>query len=137
MVAGQENTPLGIPDIRIPVVKHQAGRPRHGREGRRSRRAERRGRRGETVLEDTATGERRTQGPPKERSCLEQLTPGESLNEGQGSPETLTLCHVPGGAWLRQVRSCLQSRINALVGREEGEKGRKGLKVEEKGLSRE
>ncbi|KAJ1087810.1 hypothetical protein NDU88_000973 [Pleurodeles waltl] len=81
---------------------------------------------GRPEREDVETGERRCGGPTEEWSYPEQLTPGENLDGEQGSPETQRLRHVPGGAWLQQVRSCLQSRLNALVGKEEGERGRKG-----------
>ncbi|KAJ1131414.1 hypothetical protein NDU88_009751 [Pleurodeles waltl] len=43
--------------------------------------------------------------------------------EGQGSPEKEQLCHVPGGVWLQQVRSCLKHKIRAILGREEGGEG--------------
>ncbi|KAJ1103222.1 hypothetical protein NDU88_000649 [Pleurodeles waltl] len=135
------NTPLGNPDIRIPVVKYEAGRPRRKdaeaeepcredaeaeepcredaeaeepcREDAEAEEPCREDAEAEepcgqddaekTVQGDAVTGESRTKGPPKERSRLEQLTPGESLDEGQASPEPLTLRHVPGGAWLQQV----------------------------------
>ncbi|KAJ1124742.1 hypothetical protein NDU88_003191 [Pleurodeles waltl] len=98
----QEDTFFGNLDIQIPVVKNAAGRPQ-----REERDVEAEEPRGEedtenTLQDDAATGERRIEGPTKERSRLEQLTPGESIDEGKTSPETLTLRHIPGGAWLQQ-----------------------------------
>ncbi|KAJ1141642.1 hypothetical protein NDU88_007970 [Pleurodeles waltl] len=75
--------------------------------------------------EDAVTGERQHGRPSEEESRPGQLTPTEDL-DGE-SPETKRLCHIPGGAFLQPVRSCLQSRLNVLVGKEEGERGKKGL----------
>ncbi|KAJ1178638.1 hypothetical protein NDU88_003881 [Pleurodeles waltl] len=134
----QGNTPLWNPDIRIPVVKYEVGLPRPRRKDTEAEEPCREYEEAEElcgqddaekmVQGDAVMGESRTKGPRKERNRLEQLTPGESLDEGLASPGPTTVRHVPGGAWLQQVQSCLQSRINALVGKEEGERGRKGLK---------
>ncbi|KAJ1193906.1 hypothetical protein NDU88_003202 [Pleurodeles waltl] len=70
--------------------------------------------------EDTVAGERKRRRPTEEESRPEQLTDVEAL-DGE-SPEAQRLPHIPGGAWLKQVWSCLQSRLNALVGNEEGER---------------
>ncbi|KAJ1177367.1 hypothetical protein NDU88_002626 [Pleurodeles waltl] len=101
---GQENTPLWNTDIRITVVKNRVGHPRQREEDAEVKEQmgeDDAGTEGKTVQEDAETGERRNEGPHKEQSHLEQLTPGENLNEGQGSPETPILRHVPGGAALR------------------------------------
>ncbi|KAJ1101445.1 hypothetical protein NDU88_006513 [Pleurodeles waltl] len=45
------------------------------------------------------------------------------ITEGEGDPEKQQLRHVPGGAWLQPIRSCLKNRITAIVGREEGGEG--------------
>ncbi|KAJ1136517.1 hypothetical protein NDU88_002932 [Pleurodeles waltl] len=112
--AEQGNTPLGNPDIRIPVVKYEAGHLRPRRNDTEAEEPCREDAEAEepcgqddaekTVQGDAVTGESRTKGPPKEWSRLEQLTPRESLGEGQASPEPPTLRHVPGGAWLLQSR---------------------------------
>ncbi|KAJ1205732.1 hypothetical protein NDU88_001159 [Pleurodeles waltl] len=80
--AGQENTPLGNPDIRIPVVQNPAERPRRGEDDAGSEE--------KTEREDAETGERRSNGPHEEHSRPEQLILGENLDGGQGSPETQT-----------------------------------------------
>ncbi|KAJ1200571.1 hypothetical protein NDU88_004394 [Pleurodeles waltl] len=86
--------------IQIPVVQKSAGRPWRGEEDAEVNKQageDDAGTEGKTVQEDAGTG------PHSERSRLEQLTPGENLDEGQGSPETPILLHVPGGAWLQQT----------------------------------
>ncbi|KAJ1151101.1 hypothetical protein NDU88_003888 [Pleurodeles waltl] len=69
-----------------------------GGRGRGNQHAGRRGQRGNTW--PNGTGE---PGPHRERRCLEQLNPGENLEERQGSPETPILHSSLEGAWLQQV----------------------------------
>ncbi|KAJ1188199.1 hypothetical protein NDU88_004962 [Pleurodeles waltl] len=99
--AGQEKTHLRNPDIQIPVVQPPARRPQRGEddaEAEEQTEEDDAGTEGKTEREDAETGKRPCEGPHEERSCPEQLTPGENLDEGQGSPETPRLRHVPGGA---------------------------------------
>ncbi|KAJ1083727.1 hypothetical protein NDU88_003882 [Pleurodeles waltl] len=67
------------------------------------------------------TGERQGE-PHAERSYPGQLTPEGSPEEGKRNPETQRHRHVPGGAWLQRLWSCFHNRINALLGKEEGER---------------
>ncbi|KAJ1109550.1 hypothetical protein NDU88_006910 [Pleurodeles waltl] len=48
------------------------------------------------------------------------LTSRGNTMEGQEGPKKPELHHVPGGAWLQQVRSCLRNKLRFIVGREEG-----------------
>ncbi|KAJ1149359.1 hypothetical protein NDU88_002169 [Pleurodeles waltl] len=105
-----EDECAGNPDIRIPVVL-RAGLPRQPEE--------------EEKKNGEAT-ERRTEPLHGEQRWSEQLIQEGTSDEGQGGPETRGLRHVLGGARLKQVRSCLQSGIKALVGREEGAGGERG-----------
>ncbi|KAJ1107392.1 hypothetical protein NDU88_004782 [Pleurodeles waltl] len=89
--AGQENTPLGNPDIWIPIVQNPVERPRRGEDHARAEENTEEGEEGteeKTEQEDTEAGERWSKGPHEEQSRPEQLTPGENLDSGQGSPET-------------------------------------------------
>ncbi|KAJ1165521.1 hypothetical protein NDU88_005948 [Pleurodeles waltl] len=107
-----EDTPLGNPDIWIPVAEKTAGRPWRGevdaekQEGEDNAEEQRReddaGRERKTESGTVEIRERRGKEPHEERSCLGQLTPGDRPDEGQRSPETPRLRHVPGGAWLQQ-----------------------------------
>ncbi|KAJ1115008.1 hypothetical protein NDU88_003236 [Pleurodeles waltl] len=91
--------------MRIPIVQNTAGRPwreEDGADTEEQRGEDDVGRERETELEDAETRERRREDPHEEQNRPEQLTPGNKPNERQGSPETMRLCHVPGGAWLQQ-----------------------------------
>ncbi|KAJ1181422.1 hypothetical protein NDU88_006629 [Pleurodeles waltl] len=66
----------------------------------------------------------------------EDLKEKGTTDGGQGGPETRGLCHVPGGAWLKQIRSCFQSRIKSLVGREEGAGGEREKREEGRELNK-
>ncbi|KAJ1151852.1 hypothetical protein NDU88_004631 [Pleurodeles waltl] len=48
------------------------------------------------------------------------VTSRDDPTEGQEGPRKQEIHHVPGGAWLQQVRSCLKDKLRAIVGREEG-----------------
>ncbi|KAJ1187138.1 hypothetical protein NDU88_003917 [Pleurodeles waltl] len=66
-----------------------------------------------------ATGE-------KENSNTRALDPGDDIRTGEGDSGKQQLCHVPGVAWFQPVRSCLKTRLSAIVGREEGGEGEQG-----------
>ncbi|KAJ1178691.1 hypothetical protein NDU88_003933 [Pleurodeles waltl] len=105
-------TGLGNPDIRISQsVQEKDGQCARGEE-----------------KEDKAVGE---DGDADERDSVSRSVPEDGrLDEqsvstprggptvGHRSPEQQGLRHVPGGTWLKQLRSCMKNRLSALVGRE-------------------
>ncbi|KAJ1164022.1 hypothetical protein NDU88_004469 [Pleurodeles waltl] len=118
--AGEEIAEAGNPDIRVSKTM---------------KREERQRARSTSTEEDEeekypGTEEERATGEDAGKSILDigeeepqderLVNSGGYPTEGQGGPERQQFCHVPGGAWLQQVRSCLKNRIRAIVGREDG-----------------
>ncbi|KAJ1198801.1 hypothetical protein NDU88_002640 [Pleurodeles waltl] len=90
------------------------------------------------VLEEGDANEQRnaSRNIPEDGRLAKQATstPWAGPTEGQGSPEQQRLRHVPGGTWLKQVRSCMKNKLSVLVGKEEGGedeggRGRRGSEV--------
>ncbi|KAJ1155640.1 hypothetical protein NDU88_008369 [Pleurodeles waltl] len=105
----------GNPDIQVPESLKRE-------EGLRARHAE------ETEDAEWRDAERTDEGTigEDERELVSDIGKGGPLTsrgnttEGQEGPKKPELCHIPGGAWLQQVRSCLRDKLRSIVGREEG-----------------
>ncbi|KAJ1178422.1 hypothetical protein NDU88_003668 [Pleurodeles waltl] len=105
----------GNPDIRVPEKLNRKKGLRAGC-AKREEDAEGRGM-GHERKEDSG-GEEGTADPHLgERRPFEGR---DDPSEGQYGPKKPEFRHVPGGTWLKQVRSCLRDRLRYMVGREEG-----------------
>ncbi|KAJ1091186.1 hypothetical protein NDU88_004313 [Pleurodeles waltl] len=117
---GKDAEEAGNPDIRVPEsLKRKDGqRARHAqtREDVEKKDAER----PEESENEEDANETKTDTEEREPVNRGPLTSRDNPTEGQEGPRRQELRHVPGGAWLQQVRSCLRDRIRSVVGREEG-----------------
>ncbi|KAJ1114740.1 hypothetical protein NDU88_002971 [Pleurodeles waltl] len=126
--AEEEITEAGNPDIQVSKgKKREVGQRARGPKEEEDEEEEDAGVEDESVMGDngnTERGEDAGKGIPdiggEEPNNERLLGPRGDTTEGQGGPKRQQLCHVPGGAWFQQVRSCLKNRISAIVGREEG-----------------
>ncbi|KAJ1179490.1 hypothetical protein NDU88_004724 [Pleurodeles waltl] len=109
-----EDTPLGNPDIRIPITEMTTAHPWRAEEDTRNQEEEEENDAGDPKTDTDARGEEKTESetgetrerqgeePHTEQSFLGQLTPEDRPEEGKRNPETPRHRHVPGGAWLQQ-----------------------------------
>ncbi|KAJ1169673.1 hypothetical protein NDU88_001564 [Pleurodeles waltl] len=88
---------------------------------------------GEDAEEGDAERRGRTPNPLRrtQEKAQRSLSPGDTTT-GKEGPEGRELCHVTGGTWLNQVRSCLQDSLRLIIGREgsygRGEECKRGVR---------
>ncbi|KAJ1171323.1 hypothetical protein NDU88_003186 [Pleurodeles waltl] len=139
-------TRLGNPDIRVSQsVQKEDGQRAQREEKEDGQRVQREEKEDGAVIEegDANKQESANRKVPEDGRLDEQSasTPRGGPTEGQRSPEQRRLRHVPGGTWLKQVRSCIKNRLSALVGREkggedEGSRGQRGSEEDKGPLGR-
>ncbi|KAJ1152587.1 hypothetical protein NDU88_005362 [Pleurodeles waltl] len=102
---------------RKPEKKRRTTRAAHRVKGRRGKKDTGRPEESENKEDANESNTDIKEGEPANRG---PLTSRDNPMEGNEGPRRQELRHVPGGAWLQQVRSFLRDRIRYIVGREEG-----------------
>ncbi|KAJ1199174.1 hypothetical protein NDU88_003012 [Pleurodeles waltl] len=104
----------GNPDIRVPKnLKRKNGL----RAARAEKEEDAEGKTAESADREDSGEDKKTTDPYLGEE--EPLNARDNTTEGQDGPKKLELRHVPGGTWLKQVRSCLRAKLRFMVGWEE------------------